>query len=703
MAYIATNLGFLPGGSGSQALGCSANGLVVVGESIDSDGNFQAVYWDAANTIHLLPNLAANIINQAFGCSSDGSVIVGVSMDIGGALHAVTWTGGPSWTINDLGFLSGGAASAANGCSANGLIIVGSSSATGTGSHSVPCVWVSGAPTALPLLTLGVAGAALAISSDGTIIAGFSNDVSVNQSPVSWAGGPSWAVTKLDTAVGGITPGVTNQAQACSANGATIVGIARISGADHAAYWNPTSLNDLGAGKIFGCDATATTIAGSKSATGAAYWLSGVESGLPLFTSAISVDLATAVSADASTIVGYGTDAGSNQTAVKWSSEAPPPSGPPLVWFRLNTGAWFPSGDPATVTGGISLAPLSGDPLFATVQGTGDAGMTLNAGATPFVGSVPAGYTGGLPHSGGGFTTLDPTKLHGSAGLNNSNHTASFITSPGVAQSVDGYSSGQYYFELTNPTGDIFSAFWGGGIGRNFNSGGDYNSWFNLGGFTSGDNNGGAIVSNETLGQPLATIGALNAIVTANAFAFPINDGDVIGVAVFISASPPSPPPPTPAVVIPVGLGRWRGQCGLNWNGLALVGDAFSNVVGLSDFSNFNEYGNQIQMLATAPPIHEDRKRIFITRFELEVEAGLGLPNTPQTAPQLTLDYSKNGGITFVPLQVFRSMGAAGEYIKRLRWINIGQSRTWVFRIRYSDPARPTIIGTYYDVWKGLG
>lgn len=167
-------------------------------------------------------------------------------------------------------------------------------------------------------------------------------------------------------------------------------------------------------------------------------------------------------------------------------------------------------------------------------------------------------------------------------------------------------------------------------------------------------------------------------------------------------ASPP-PPPPTPAVVIPESLSRWRGQVGINWNGLALVGDAFAGVVGLSNFKIFTEYGNQMRMLVTTPPLHDDRKRISVTRFEIEVESGDGEPGVPDKAPVMMFDYSKDGGVTWVDLQVFRSMGKVGEYIKRLRWINLGQSRTWVFRIQYTDSARPAIIGTYYSMYRNLG
>jgi hypothetical protein len=376
------------------------------------------------------------------------------------------------------------------------------------------------------------------------------------------------------------------------------------------------------------------------------------------------------------------------------------------VYFRLDNGSWFgsaPGADPVANTGGMDLSAMAGTTMYPAVQGTGDAGITVNFGASAFSFPVPSGYVAGWPHSGGGFTTLDPSKLFGSAALGSGNLVAGFASVPGLAQAVDGYATGKYYFELVNPTGDLFSADWGGGIGQNFAVGGNLNEWFSNGRFSSSNNLGGGLIGGQNLAHELSSLAALGSNVLTDVFNFAANANHVVGVAVFLTSAPPPPPAPTPGIVVPPNLGRWRGQCGINWNGLALVGDAFSNVVGLSDFQNFNEYGNRIEMLATAPPIHEDRKRIFVSRFEVEVEAGLGIPGSPQTAPLLVLDYSKDGGITFKPLQQFRSMGAAGEYVKRLRWINIGESRTWVFRIRYSDAARPTIIGTYYDSWKGLG
>ena len=149
-------------------------------------------------------------------------------------------------------------------------------------------------------------------------------------------------------------------------------------------------------------------------------------------------------------------------------------------------------------------------------------------------------------------------------------------------------------------------------------------------------------------------------------------------------------------------LQRWRGAVGLNWRGMALVGDAYSNTIGLSDFANFTEYGNPMQLLITSPPIHNNRHRIFVPKFELDMQVGDGLPGDV-TAPQMVLDYSKDGGMTFVGLQKWRSMGMTGEYTRRLRWLNLGNARQWIFRLRCTDPVRRQLIGFYIDSYEGLG
>jgi Fibronectin type III domain len=158
-----------------------------------------------------------------------------------------------------------------------------------------------------------------------------------------------------------------------------------------------------------------------------------------------------------------------------------------------------------------------------------------------------------------------------------------------------------------------------------------------------------------------------------------------------------------PNVFEPQSLGIWRGQVGINWRGLALVGDAFTGVIGRSDFQNFTEYGNVMRLLVTSPPIQQDRKRIFMPRFEIDVQVGDGVQDNPEQAPQMMLDYSRDGGMTWSPVQKWRSMGKVGEYMTRLRWMNMGRSRSWVLRLTCTDVVRRQIIGAYADWYTGQG
>ena len=210
------------------------------------------------------------------------------------------------------------------------------------------------------------------------------------------------------------------------------------------------------------------------------------------------------------------------------------------VWARLNNGNWNgnPSADPVTGVGGIDLSAMIGTTMFPTAQGTGDAETFCNFGASAFSQAVPSGYTAGWPAAAGGFTTLDATKLHGSASLVTPLH-AKFISTAGVAQAVDGYTTGQYYFEM-GLTGDSFSADEPGGVGRDFNDGGDYTFWFG-GEFSSINTLGGMLVTGNSISSQ-SSIAALGSTVVPNVFGRQLTGADIVCFAVFLTAGTPPPP-----------------------------------------------------------------------------------------------------------------------------------------------------------------
>lgn len=150
-------------------------------------------------------------------------------------------------------------------------------------------------------------------------------------------------------------------------------------------------------------------------------------------------------------------------------------------------------------------------------------------------------------------------------------------------------------------------------------------------------------------------------------------------------------------------LGRWRVNCAANIFGEVLLGDSILGVVAVADFDVFTEYGNTMRALIVSPPIQKDRKRVFMSRFEIAVQAGVGLTTGQGSDPQVMLDWSDDGGVTWSMLQKWRSMGRIGEYLQRLRWLKMGQSRERVLRLQITDPVRRNIISVNLDIKPGMG
>jgi hypothetical protein len=149
-------------------------------------------------------------------------------------------------------------------------------------------------------------------------------------------------------------------------------------------------------------------------------------------------------------------------------------------------------------------------------------------------------------------------------------------------------------------------------------------------------------------------------------------------------------------------LPRWRGNCAVQAFGMVLIGDAFTGQIGIADYGNYTEYGNTMQALITSPPIHSDNDRVFMSLFEVYPEAGVGLSAGQGSNPQIVLDWSDDGGRTFGPTQLFRSLGEIGQYKQRVRWTKLGQFRNRVLRLTITDPVKRALIGFYADLKVGM-
>ena len=221
-------LGALSGGSFySQALGVSADGSVVVGQSSSTPG-YQAFRWTATNGMVGLGDLpGGSYYSIALAISADGRVIVGESS----STLAPTYDEAFCWTVTNgmvgLGKLPGGnARSQAFAVSANGSVIVGASGS----SNATSGVWEAFRWTAaegmMPLGDIpgGITNSvAYGISSDGSVVVGRGISFTDSQG-FSTEQACQWTFPNHVVPLGFLPCDTWSVAHAASADGSVIVG-----------------------------------------------------------------------------------------------------------------------------------------------------------------------------------------------------------------------------------------------------------------------------------------------------------------------------------------------------------------------------------------------------------------------------------------------------------------------------------------------
>lgn len=164
------------GGNKSEAQSVSDDGSVVAGRSNNGSGSYRAFIWTAANGMQDMGTLGGNE-SEATGISSDGSVIVGWSYDASSIYRAFKWT-----LSNGMQDFGAGDWSKASGVSSDGLVITVNIS-------PMAYRWtLSGG-----LQNLGSLGGnntgANAVSSNGSVIVGYSHNASNDPYAFRWVDG----------------------------------------------------------------------------------------------------------------------------------------------------------------------------------------------------------------------------------------------------------------------------------------------------------------------------------------------------------------------------------------------------------------------------------------------------------------------------------------------------------------------------------
>jgi hypothetical protein len=94
----------------------------------------------------------------------------------------------------------------------------------------------------------------------------------------------------------------------------------------------------------------------------------------------------------------------------------------------------------------------------------------------------------------------------------------------------------------------------------------------------------------------------------------------------------------------------------------------------------------------------------FISRFELIMQAGVGLSGTAATVqgydPQVMFRLSRDGGQTW-DTELTMSMGKLGEYDYRAFLNRLGRARNPVVELTGSDPVFVTLLDAVVDIDEG--
>lgn len=147
---------------------------------------------------------------------------------------------------------------------------------------------------------------------------------------------------------------------------------------------------------------------------------------------------------------------------------------------------------------------------------------------------------------------------------------------------------------------------------------------------------------------------------------------------------------------------RIRANCyAFGFGNTHLVGDyANGNLYEMSS-SAYSDNGNALTRQRIAPHISNDMNQVFFSRFQLDIESGVGLDGIGQgTDPQAILQWSNDGGHTWSE-EAWASFGAIGHTKKRAEWRRLGRSRDRVFKLTITDPVKVILLGAELELEGG--
>lgn len=144
------------------------------------------------------------------------------------------------------------------------------------------------------------------------------------------------------------------------------------------------------------------------------------------------------------------------------------------------------------------------------------------------------------------------------------------------------------------------------------------------------------------------------------------------------------------------GHDHWLAWSHAQFAGLELVGDVSSNRIGYLSPTTYADWGTTQRMEWTYQPVYAQGNRAFHDRLEIIMETGVGLTSGQGSDPEIMMDVSDDGGITWESLPN-RKLGPLGHYQHNIVWQQLGSSYQRVYRGAISDPVKAVLTDTQLE------
>lgn len=140
------------------------------------------------------------------------------------------------------------------------------------------------------------------------------------------------------------------------------------------------------------------------------------------------------------------------------------------------------------------------------------------------------------------------------------------------------------------------------------------------------------------------------------------------------------------------GLGvqsRHFANLGIVFNTKNYVSDSMSGTIYQLSDTTYTDNGAAIKRQLVSRHVHQDGNEFGMADLFLDMETGSVPVNVAE--PHLILQVSRDNGRTF-GIEKPKSMGAVGQYMKRVIWKNLGMARDFVLQFTTTDPVPFVVV-----------